>query len=186
MGLIIEDGKGKGTKAGVDLEGRLVTTSIISTSEHHANHCNKNAYNLFISATPTGAGDCFLYLKNTYEIDLVIEGFSIWLAANEYIDFYIDDTGSPVGGIDIIPINLNSGSANSADGIFQKANDITGLVPGNLAERYRHATANGSNVFNFEQDIILVKNGIFTAYIGTGGTALEMNLYFNYHNCSDV
>ena len=77
----------------------------------------------------------------------------------------------PAGGSSIIPVNLNSGSGNIADGVFQHGNDITGLS-GNTAYRIYHESSNETKYINFEMDIILPKNTAFAMYAGTGTTAL--------------
>jgi len=180
--MIIEDGKGQGRTAGVNDENRLLVEAITSSTEHNANHHTKTAYNLLFAATPSAPGDCFLYLANESEMDLVIEGMKLWLVADEYIDIKLGDAGSPIGGASIVPANLNSGSANSAEGTFQHANDITGLTGGATIDRIYHASSAGSVEHNFEQDIILVKNGVITMYCQTGTTALAGIIYFNYHD----
>lgn len=180
--MIIEDGAGQGKSAGVSDENRLLVEAITSSTEHNANHHAKTAYNLLFSVTPTGLADCFLYFKNESETDLVIEGMKLWLAANEYIDLKLGDVGDPIGGTAITPVNLNSGSANSAEGTFEHGVDITGLSGGTTIDRIYHASSQESKEHNFEQDIILVKNGILTMYIQTGTTPLAGTLYFNYHN----
>lgn len=184
MGLQIDDGKGNGCSAGVSCQNRLLTEAITFTTEHHSNHTLKSAYNLIFSATPSSSGDCFLYFKNESETDLVIEGMKIKLAADEYIDLFIGDTGVPATGTDIVPANLNSSSALSAEGTFQNGNDITGLSGGTKIDRIYHASSLASMEHNFEQDIILPKNGVFTMYIQTGTVEIAGTLYFNYHGPS--
>lgn len=178
----IEDGQGTGRTAGVNIENRLLCECVSASVEHHVNHHSGEAYQLLFSATPAGAGDCFLYVKNTSETDLVVEGFRLKLAASEYIDIVIGDTGTPVGGTDITPVNCNAGSGNVATGTFQHGNDITGLAGGSTVDRIYHLTSAGSETYNFEQDIIVPKNKVFTMYCQTGTTALAGVLIFNYHD----
>jgi len=185
MGLQIEDGKGSGRTAGVDSDNRLSVNAIIQSTEHHANHIGGKAFSVIFNATPTGAGDCFLYIKNTSEDDMTIEGFGLWLVANEYIDVKINDIGTPVGGTDITPVNLNSSSGTTAIGTFQNGNDITGLSGGKTIYRKYHASSSGSADYNFEQDIILKKNGTVSFYCQTGTTALSGHVDFNYHTIQD-
>ena len=185
MGLRIEDGKGSGRNAGVDSDNRLSVNAITQTTEHHANHIGGKAYALNFDAVPSNAGDCFLYMKNTDEDDMTIEGMNLWLATSEYIDVKIGDEGTPAGGGAITPVNLNSSSGKTADGTFQDGADITGLSGGALAYRIYHANSAGSTAYNFEQDIILKKNGVLTAYCQTGTTALAGFVDLNYHEVQD-
>ena len=185
MGLILEDGRGSGRTAGIDSDNRLSVNAITQSTEHHANHIGGKAFSVNFSATPTGAGDCFLYIKNTSEDDMTIEGFSLWLVADEYVDIKINDIGTPVGGTDITSVNLNSASGLLATGTFQAGNDITGLSAGSTAYRIYHASSTGSTGHNFEQDIILKRNGVLTIYCQTGTTALAGYVNFNYHTIQD-
>lgn len=182
MGFTINDGKGKHGTAGVDSQGRLQVNAVSQSAEHFANHTLHQAYNVLFSATPTTTGDCFFYMKNTSDIDLVIEGFYIRLVATEYIQININDTGTPAGGTGVTPVNLNSGSGNTATGIFQHGNDITNLTSNRVSARYYHASSDHGEGHNFEQDVILKKNGVLTMYVETGGTAISGHIVFNYHN----
>ena len=173
MGFVIEDGKGSGISAGVSGTNRLLTTSISASPEHAANHNDGEAYSLLFDATPAGAGDCFFYMKNTGEKDIIVEGFYFHLEANEYVDVKLNDSGTPVGGGSITPVNLNTGSGNTATGTFQDGNDITGLSGGSTVYRIYHASAQSSTYHNFEQDLIIKKNGVLTFYIETGTAALD-------------
>jgi hypothetical protein len=181
MGFQIEDGKGSGRTAEVDGNNHLVVNSISQSIEHFANHVKKKAYNLRVAVTPTGPDDCFCYFKNSGEIDITVEGIRVWLVANEYIDVKIGDTGTPVGGTDITPINLHTGSSNAPTGTFQQGVNITTLTGGSVAERIYHASSQGSTNYNFDQDIIISKNGVMTLYAGTGTTALSITIMFNEH-----
>ncbi|MCK5018286.1 MAG: hypothetical protein KAS32_14610 [Candidatus Peribacteraceae bacterium] len=185
MGLILTDGQGTGKTLGIDSDNRARVNSVSQSTEHFINHIKGVAYNLLFSATPSATDDCFLYFKNESETDIVIEGFWLHLEANEYIDIYLDQTGTPIGGSDITPVNLNSGSGKSAEGTFQNGNDITGITGGVKPFRIHHASSQGSTYRNFNQDIVLTKNGVFTMYCETGTTALDGIIVFNYHNPND-
>ncbi len=182
MPFEIGDGKGSGLSAGVDQSNRLQVNSVAQSVEHFVNHTKGDAYNLLFSATPAAPGDCFFYLKNESEKDLVAEGFWIWLVADEYIDIKIGDSGTPSGGTPLSPINLNAGSGNTATGVFQNGNDITGVAGGLTTHRVYHASSQSSKYWNFNQDIVIPKNRALSMYIQTGTTALAGMLVFNYHD----
>lgn len=179
--MIIEDGKGNGKSVEINDENMMMVNAIAASPEHHINHTHGDAYTVRFSATPTGAGDCFFYIKNTSDKDMIIEGGALYCEADEYFDIKINDSGTPVGGTDITPVNLNSGSGNIATGTFQNGNDITGLSGGNVAYRIYHANTKSSVFINFEMDIILKKNGVLTAYCQTGTTALAGHIDIAYH-----
>lgn len=182
MGFKIEDGTGTGNQAGVSNNNRLKTVSVGLSVEHFINHIKGESYNLLFSAVPTAPGDCFLYVKNTHEKDMVCEGIWLQTLSDEYHDFKLNDEGTPVGGNNIVPANLNAGSGKSAIGTFQNANDITGVSGGVTVHRIYHAASSGSQYWNFNQDIIIPKNGTLTVYAGTGTVQVNGVLVFNYHD----
>jgi len=181
MGFIIEDGTGTSNTVKVDSENMLASSCVTSSTEHHANHKHGTAFSVNFSATPTGAGDCFLYVKNTDEEDLVIEGFGLMCEADEYFDVKLGDVGTPVGGSAVTPVNLNAGSGKTATGTFQNGNDITGLSGGSVAYRIYHTNTKGTGYNNFEMDLIIPKNNTLTIYCQTGTTALAGFVDMYYH-----
>jgi len=181
MGLIIESGTGTGYSAKVNSNNRLTTQSVTVSTEHSINHSKGKAFNLMFSATPTNGTNPFLYFKNTSDDDICVERFTLHLVANEYVDVKLNDTGTPVDGTAIVPANLNTGSGITAIGTFQNANAITALSGGTIVQRIYHVSSAGEENYNFDQDIIIKKNGVLTMYIQTGGTALAGVLIFNYH-----
>ena len=185
MGLTIDGPNGNVVL--VTDDGRLAAETVASSVEHHVNHAKGKAFNLLFTATPTNSTNPFLYIKNTSDEDLAIVGFTLHFVASEWIDVKLGDvTGTPAGGTNITPANLNSGSGVIADGgntgSFQNGNAITALSGGTVVQRIYHETSAGSTTYNFEQDIILQKNGVLTMYAETGGAALNGVLIFNYHS----
>lgn len=168
--MIIDDGTGSGRKAEVNKNNKLMVNAVAASPEHFIN-TKGQAYSVSFAATPAGPGDCFFYMKNTSDTDMIIEGFGLYLVANEYVDVNLKVEGIPIGGSDITPINLNGGSGNLADGDFENGNDITGLT-GSVAYRFYHASGNDTKYHNFEMDIILTKNQTLMLCIQTGTTAL--------------
>lgn len=180
MGLQLEDGKGRGYSAEINSENQLVTQAITHSVEHHANQAEELAYVLNFTATPTSADDCFLYMKNAEAYDMIIEGFTIKIVASEYIDIYLKDAGTPVGGSTIVPISANAGSGKTPAGTFQNGNDITGLSRGSKLYRYYHLSSAGSKEYNFNMDIVLPKNTVLTMIAETGTTAIAGFIEFYY------
>ena len=180
----IEDGTGSGKSAGVDSENRLLSDSVSRSLESHTNLDHGDAYSLLFSATPAAPADCFLYLKNEDEKDLIIEGFGLYLLADEYVDVVITDAGTPLGGTDIVPGNLNAGSGKTASGTFQHGNDITGLDGGRTIYRIYHTSSTGTDYTNFEMDVVLSKNTTLTMYVQTGTAALAgfLDMYYHTHD----
>ena len=176
----IKDGQGKGYLLGITSENRMKGDVVIQTLEYHSNVHEATAYHLVFSATPTATGDCFLYMKNTDDDDLIVESIWFRVASAESVSVKLGDTGTPVSGSAVTPTNCNAGSANSATGTFQTGSDITGLSSGSVVEKY-WLTSTTSVLFNFEQDIILQKNSVLTLYATTGAVALAGTVVFHYH-----
>lgn len=175
----LRDGKGRGYLAEVTEENRIKTAAVSRSKEHDANLTYGESYNLVMTGqTPTGADDCFLYIKNTGTRNLVFEGFGIYCASNEKIYGKLGQIGTPAGGTDTIPANLNGGSGNAAPGVYQLGNNITGLSGGRTFMEYRIPANNATNIVNFESDIVLQPNQVFTVYASTGGILLEGHLNF--------
>lgn len=191
MGIQIEDGTGRGYSASVSTENMLNTTSVQSSTEHHANHEHGLAFHLLFQQTPTlndpsiQEDTCFLYIKNTDETDMCLEGILLRLAGSnvsEIVKIVGNDTGSPVGGDNMTPSNCNLGSGRLATGVFYASNTITGLSGGTEIERIYIGSSNSSTYFNFENDIIVPKNKTITLYASTTGTEIDGSIIFNYHS----
>jgi len=164
---MIKSGIGNGILAGVNSDFRLMTECITYSGEHHANHAKGTAFNMLFDVTPTAAGDCFLYIKNSNTIDIVIEGIWLRVASAEQILMKFNDVGTPLGGVDVVPANLNAGRNTPALGTFQAANDITALSGGTTINKGWVANTTTA-YFNFEQDIILPENTVFSMWVVTG------------------
>ena len=189
--MLIEDGTGSGKTAGVNVENRLKTVAVTSSSEHHINHEEGMSFSFITQQTPSyddpsnSSGDiCFAYIKNTDTIDLCLEEIDIRLGGtgqSEIIKVLGNTDGSPVGGNTITPANLNLGSGKEADGIFQAGSEITGLSGGTELHRIYIGSSNTSETFNFGQDIIVPKNNIITLWATNLNIEIDIVLLFNYH-----
>jgi len=178
----IEDGKGKGYTVGVDDENRLLTNSVSVSKEHNINHSHGDAYNLLFQVAKVSGGNAQVYMKNTADDDITVEG--VWLrntTPNQYVDITLGDTGTAAGGTTATPANLKANSGKSATGTFMYGNRITGLTQGTIVERFYLPSGNESNCYNFEQDLILGKNNTFAIYCSESGNRLDGHVIFNYH-----
>ncbi|KKM87175.1 hypothetical protein LCGC14_1271630 [marine sediment metagenome] len=177
----VEDGTGQGYKAQVNAENRLVTFAVTETLEHHINSSDGLSFNLLFQQTPTGANDCFLYIKNTDDMLLTVEGIWIRAASNDTIEVKLNDIeGSVVGHSEATPVNLNAGSGKSASGTFRTGNDITGLSGGTISERVYVASGNASILISFAQNLVVPKNFIISFYAVTGTAEIDGTLIFHY------
>jgi len=177
---MIRGGTGAGYMAGVTNEHQLLIRGVTESAERYENEEGR-AYHLLFDVTPTGAGDCFLYLKNASDKDIVVEGFTYSVASAEKILIKVRDTGTPAGGATATPVNCNAGKISDADGTFQTGNDITGLSGGLTVDKLWCTSTETVN-YNFEQDIFVPKNMVFTMYAVTGAINVRGTLIFNFYN----
>jgi hypothetical protein len=105
--------------------------------------------------------------------------------STEYIEIKLNDTGTPVDGTDITPINCNTSKPSLALGDFQYGTDITGLSGGDTLMKLYSAGSSGSVYINFPQDVILGSNGVLTMYAGTGTTEISGMIVFNFHGTNN-
>ena len=187
--MLIEDGTGSGRTAAVNEDNKLEVVAVTATSEHFANHQNGLAFNACIEQMPIAADpsdstrSCIFYMKNTSEVDVTIEGVDIRLGDSgleDVIEIVGRDTGTPVGGTTVTPVNLNLGSGNPAEGVFLEGSNITGLSGGEVLQKI-WIKSNGTNSYNFNQDIIVPKNRIITVYSRLSVGELDVTISFNYH-----
>ena len=183
----INDPDGKAVN--VNDQGHLETKAITHSAEHYANHVPMKAYQVPFAVNPDGADDCFFYLKNNDTEVLIIEGFSYASSAAEEIYIEIANTGTAVltNGTAQIPANCNAGSGNTADaicwsGTADEAVDITGLAGGREVERLWIVAAADKEFHNFECDIIIPQNQIFSMWCVGGDTNIRGTVVFYYHS----
>ena len=187
----IEDGTGSGKTAGVNADNKLEVVAITASTEHETNHHNGLAFNVLFEQTPleqnpsidSTVESCIFYMQNTSEIDMTIEGVTHRLAGTVLVDILEirgGETGVPIGGATVTPVNLNLSSGNSAIGIFLAGDDITGLSGGVVLQRI-YIASDGSQYHNFDQDIIVPRNRIITIYSMTPVAQISATVSFNYH-----
>jgi len=132
MGLEIQGGTGNGYSAKVNNQNQLATAATTVTKEHEINHSDGQAYSVIFNTTPD-AGKCFVYIKNTNDMDMIVAemAFTNKDAANATgFSIKLGDEGTPLGGTTVTPANRNAGSGNIADVTAKVGADITGLTGG--------------------------------------------------------
>ncbi len=179
---VIKDGSGQGYLAKVTSENRLETDTISKDVSAHVNEIENQVYSVIISQTPTGAGDCFCYIKNTSSSNLVLRSIILSSASDETIQIKIKDTGTPVNGNAYTPVNRNSGSTNIASGTFLTGNDITGLSGGSLVDQLFLKGGENSTKYSWQSHIIINTNDTLTFYAVTGAIAIKASLTIYYYS----
>lgn len=178
----IEDGGRKGTKAVVTEEGCLCTRAIAIPFAFHVNAQHQEAYGIILEKTPTAAGDCFFYIKNNSESDLI--GINISLATDttaEKIRMVGGVVGTPGGTTVNTPINLNAGSGKTADITCYDGVDITGLAGGASLFEFRIAPDESSRTYKTDTYVILPKNKTMALYAVTGGINIHCMMTIVFH-----
>jgi len=181
MGLQIEGGTGNGYSAGVNAIGQLTVETTTITKEHEVNHNEGQAYSLPVSVTPTAAGDCFLYLRNNSDSELIVSEIALTAATTETISIKLGDGGIPIGGNTTTPVNRNAGSGNQADVTAQSGVDITGLSGGSVVFGWTVEGGVSTQRVVPASGFILPKNKVLTAYVATGGIAISLGLGISFH-----
>ena len=174
--------------ANVNEQGHLETEAITHSAEHYANHVPQKAYQVPFAVNPDAAGDCFFYIKNSDTQALTIEGFSYASSAAEEIYVEIANAGTAIrtSGEVLTPANLNAGSGHQADvtcwsNTGDGAVDITGLETGREVERLWIVAAADKTYHNFECDVIIPENQVFTLWCVGGDTNIRGTVVFYFH-----
>lgn len=180
--MMIEDGTGSGSRVKITDENCMCCKAITIPFQQHVNEENEESFSIIVSKTPTAAGDCFLYLKNTSSDDLVITKAKLYAAADEFIQLKVGDTGTTVGGAANTPVNRNAGSGTTADCTCQDGVDITGLTGGSVVDDVFVDGATSMVEIGWESRIIIPKNSVASFYAVTGGIAIKMTVSILFHS----
>ena len=181
MGITIEDGKGTGKNAGVTDENKLETEAITSAGELHANKVHGESYTAGFSVTPTAVGDCFGYMTNNSDDNMIISTLMLRAATDETIQLKLGDTGTAIDGTDITPVNRNAGSGKSADVVAQQGVDITGLAGGAVVAGIFIKGGESSLQIPIASGIIIPKNKTVSFYVVTGAIAVMVGCSIYFH-----
>lgn len=171
---------------GVCIEGRGLVDSVVKRESQYVNTTVQEVYSFPFDVTPTGAGDCFLYIKNTDDMDLYITSLKCHATTtDEEIQVKINDTGTAVGGTDVTLVNRNAGSGKipSANSTFQTGVDITGLSGGNTVDYFKVNADAGTQKLSWESAIIIPRNKTFSLYVTTGAIAIKGTVSVFFHEC---
>lgn len=139
----IEDGVGKGYKAGVDSENRLYTKSTAHSPIHHISELNGLAYSWTAVSADIDAGDTALLIVNTDpDRSLNIDSLYVWsdVATQFKIHFPVYSasfTGTAVTGLNLNRISnktaLASAYADETANVLVAANTVLTLRTNELA-----------------------------------------------------
>jgi hypothetical protein len=183
MGMTIEDGTGDGYQVKINNKNMLTTAAVTRGANYYANR-EENFYSSVVTVTPTSSGNCFYYIKNLCDDDLVFQRISAHVTSNEVIKGYLNDSGTPVDGTEYIPINRNGGSNKLCDCTVNYGSNITGLSGGNHFDSFHIPADNFTHTYRWEAGIMIPKNRTFTLYATNG--SIEIDFTMTFFCCADI
>ena len=168
---------------GATSKKQLLVCCVNRTIDLECNQVDGTSYSLIISQTPTGAGDCFCYLKNNNEKDMVLSSVKLYAATDEIFTVKLNDTGTPSGGAAATPVNRKAGCGNVADVECETGNDITGLSGGDEVEALFVDGGTSSRRYLWLSGLIVPKNHVLTLYVVNGVIAVRATLSLHFCTC---
>jgi hypothetical protein len=165
MSSIIEDGTGRGYSAKVNSFNRLETRSVTASVQHVASLERSHAYQVKTEMDVTATEQNCLLIQNSSTIRTLIVTFirveTIGVAsANENAYFKIKLGGKySSGGTSLTPVNVNSGAAQVADGVFYDGNSSAIVTSGTYSDIDKTWKASNDLVtYNKEGAVCLTKD----------------------------
>jgi len=154
---------------------------VTESEEWFANESCGCAFSLVLAQTPTAAGDCFCYIKNTSSESLIISSIKANVPTDEAIIVKLGDVGTPAGGATATPANRNAGSGETITGTVEAGNDITGLTLGVTVDRLSYNAAESTLKISWGSGIVVPENKVLTLYAEVGAILINATLSMHYH-----
>jgi len=159
MALQIEDGTGKGYRAGVTIENQLMTQAEIHELQHHISRTKGQVYQAIGTHTFSSSGTkILLHIKNNDPARLMVVSYmriqfpdSTAVVSTTFFDCGFNTLYSS-NGIIITPVNMNASSGNVATVI---AYDDNPTVSGAFTEFDRWYPDESMQTFNKHGSLIL-------------------------------
>ncbi len=176
--MIVRDAStGKGMEVSADGYGNV--DAVVHFRQHEANSMHEKSYSAVIDLTPTGAADCFFYIKNLDTDNMIVTALKLRSASAESVQIKLGDVGT-VGGTHaaLTPVSRNAGSGKTADVTCESGVNITGLSGGSVADE----VFGGTTMYRYVWDssIIVPKNSLLSLYAVTGAVQLNVTLSFYF------
>lgn len=172
--MMVKDGKGRGTSAGVNKRNQL---EILSFAHNGAVDYNVNgrSFATYVEVTPGGAGQEFLYLGNTGSVDIRLHQIRGSAASAETVNVYVGATSTVSGGTAGTPRGLNRGRVTAAEVDYQTGTNITS-TDSNAVQlgTLGLTTALKVDTFEFPTEIILSPGTALILNVVTGSVAIKV------------
>jgi len=181
MGLIIEDGKGSGIKAGVSLDGQLLVRAVVDSLIDHNSQEHGLAFSWASGLVNAGAAGTILLVKNTGNKDLHIT--EVWLSTeiDTRVAIHLVTANVTVAGdATITGVNLNTGSSNVAEALAM-TNETGNSQGGVIWNGEIMAAANSLKVPMYNAAILSKNKSIGVDYI-TDTAVAEVTIFGNFDN----
>ena len=172
----IMDGKGTGSEAEVDTEGRLRGFSVTEAEDKHINTHSGRVWSIPFTVTPVGAGDYFFYFKNTSTEDYNITDIRIDAASADVVGIHwVTGTPSFTASTSLTAYSRNSGVTITPTATIESDTDTTGLADG--GELYfLTCEANKLSHLRSTANIIITPGSAVALKAATGTAALKCTI----------
>ncbi len=182
MGLIIDDGRGRGFSASVSESNRFNVSAKTASRAYYVSRNDSQAFSLVSIDGAAAAGDIICYLKNNSSTRNLFMGETHVSAVETVLWKAWAVTGTAAGSSALTSVNLNLSAGIAADTTARGNGAISGLTTGNLLHMAR-SVATGQELMDFSDSLILGPgDAIGIEYdTGTGGIA-EVTMEFHFEN----
>ena len=169
--------------AEVTPEGMIASLCTTTEVQHHVNHDHGKSYSFVVSKTPTGAGDCFAFIQNTDDLDMLITSIALACAADDNIQIKLgDDVSTAAGGTTTTMVNRNAGSGNTADVVAESGVNITNLTGGLVVDDIFLDAGTSAVKISWGSHLVVPKNQTISFWAVTGTAAINMTLSVHFHS----
>jgi len=176
----INDGTGKGYKAGVNNENRLLVNGVIEDIQYHTNKLEGDDYSIIVDTITDGTDNHFLYIKNNDAKNLIITSINYFAADDTELYILTNVTGTPTNASDETVTNRNVGSGNTPDADIKGGVNLQ-LENGGELERIKILAADGSKKLEWESTLIIPKNRTLV-FASSAETTINCTINIFFHD----
>lgn len=185
MGQVLEGHEGN--PIGADKQHRMKTFSTIFSEDHFA-AMDADAYVMDLDGIATNGAEHIAVIKNTDDDPMVVTSITIWVATfkdTTYVEAKLNETFTyAAGGTANTPVNLRSGVAGGADGLFYTiaaaGTDITTFA-GTAVFGGRFIFTTTPIKWEKRSGWVVPKNQVFSLYNNGNDNTFYGYISFYYH-----
>lgn len=178
MSDFIEDGTGKGYRAKVSSDNRVMVSSVVRDFSSFLSTVNSDVYNFLLSEsslTVTTTGGVIMFLQNSSDKDILLSNIIGTTDGALKVSLIKNLVMGTIGNYNSVdPININFGSSQTADcisyGWDEVGDGITGLSNGTTFAAITYGSAGGITI-PLTHSVVLTKGtNIGLSVQGIGAT----------------